>query len=69
MSTLPPLPDIEPGSYVHYKGSRYDLIAVGRHSETLEPYCIYVSEETGDFWVRPAEMWNELVPVPRFQKV
>lgn len=68
MSDLPALPEIEPGTYQHYKGGIYELVSVGRHSETLEPMCIYVSAETGEFWVRPAEMWNEAIPVPRFQK-
>ncbi len=68
MSDLPPLPQIPAGSYRHYKGAIYELIAVARHSETLDPMCVYMSED-GDFWVRPAEMWNEKVPVPRFEKL
>lgn len=69
MSDLPTLPEIEAGTYQHYKGGVYELVAVGRHSETLEAMCIYVSTDTGEFWVRPAAMWDEEVPVPRFKKI
>ena len=34
MTALPPLPDLTPGLYRHYKGNDYEVIAVARHSET-----------------------------------
>jgi hypothetical protein len=66
--SLPKLPDIELGRYKHYKGTPYELIGVGYHSETMEPICTYI-DETGIIWSRPAEMWGEMVKVPRFQKL
>ena len=33
--------DIEPGIYVHYKGSRYLVLGVAEHSETGEKFVIY----------------------------
>ena len=74
--SLPPLPAIECGFYEHYKGGLYKVLGVSRHSETLDALVVYRSEESGEIWVRPAEMWNETVPdpsgsgeMPRFRKV
>ena len=54
-----------PGVYRHYKGNLYRLIAVGKHSETLEDMVIYQAlYGDGKYWVRPASMWDELVQGP-----
>ena len=35
--------------------------ALAKHSETLEPMVIYRElHNAGQFWVRPAAMWNEI---------
>ena len=47
--------------YKHYKGNIYKIINIGQHSETLEKMIIYQSEETGEVWIRPYKMWNEIV--------
>lgn len=47
--------------YRHYKGSIYQIIALAKHSETVEDMIVYQSEKTGDIWVRPIKMWNEEV--------
>ena len=67
--------DIEPGVYVHYKGSRYLVLGVGEHSETGEKFVIYspLYESETQYWVRPAAMFAEIVIVggirqPRFKK-
>lgn len=63
MSTpLPPLPHIALGRYRHYKGGRYEVMGVVRHSETLEPLVLYkpLDEEVG-CWVRPYAMFLETV--------
>ena len=58
--------------YRHFKGNLYQIIGVAKHSETLEPMVIYRAlYGVGEMWVRPASMWNEMVPVngnevPRF---
>jgi hypothetical protein len=61
---LEPLPLIAPGLYQHYKGGRYKVIDVARHSETLEPMVVYRALY-GEFglWVRPAGMFFETVIV------
>lgn len=48
-------------TYRHYKGNVYKIIALAKHSETLEGMIVYQSVKTGDVWVRPAKMWNETV--------
>lgn len=66
---------VEPGIYQHFKGQRYEVLAVGKHSETEEPLVFY-RKLYGDysFWARPLEMFTEHVERdgcsgPRFAKV
>lgn len=53
---------IQKGIYRHFKGNLYEVIGVGKHSETLEEMVVYraLYGEYG-LWVRPAAMWNETV--------
>lgn len=54
--------ELRPGRYRHFKGNDYQLIAVARHSETLEPMVVYRAlYGEGGLWVRPAAMWSEQV--------
>lgn len=66
---------IEPGIYEHFKGARYEVVGVGRHSET-EEYFVYYRQLYGDygFWVRPLAMFTEHVvrddfSGPRFRRI
>lgn len=65
----------EPGIYQHYKGNRYEFIAVGKMAgETEEPVAIYRALHTGLVWVRPlseveGEVEWEGKMVQRFTKV
>lgn len=75
MSELPPLPPLAPGRYRHHKGGEYEVVAVVRHSETLEPLVLYraLYGERG-LWVRPHAMFLETVEAdgrlqPRFAPV
>lgn len=53
---------IKPGRYRHYKGNDYEVMGVGRHSETLEAMVIYRPlYGDGGLWVRPATMWHEII--------
>lgn len=49
------------GVYQHYKGPRYRVLNVCKHSETLEDLvyyeCLY-DNPNGQFWVRPREMFE-----------
>lgn len=75
MSTLTPLPELPPGRYRHYKGGEYEVIAVARCSETLEPRVVYRAlYGEGGLWVRPHAMFVEDVEVggvrqPRFARI
>ena len=70
--------EIKIGKYQHYKGNFYEVIGVGRHSETLEEVVIYRalynSKEFGHnaLWVRPKLIFLENIKidgkeVPRFK--
>ena len=50
------------GKYRHFKGNEYEVIAVARHSETLEEMVVYraLYGERG-LWVRPKAMFEETV--------
>ena len=53
---------IPKGRYRHYKGNEYEVLEIAKHSETLEPMVVYRAlYGAGEVWVRPAEMWNEVV--------
>lgn len=69
---------IKPGKYLHFKGKRYEVIGVARHSETLEELVVYraLYEDKrfgkNALWARPKKMFLEKVEidgklVPRFK--
>lgn len=46
------------GVYRHFKGGRYRVEGVARHSETGEAYVVYRPlEGKGQLWVRPLDMF------------
>lgn len=52
------------GIYRHYKGNKYDILGVARHSETLEELVVYRAlYGNNDFWVRPLTTFLEEVDV------
>ena len=54
--------EIKPGIYRHFKGNRYRVIGMAKHSETLEEMVVYQAlYGAHGIWVRPAAMWNEMV--------
>ncbi len=53
---------LELGTYKHFKGNHYEVIAVARHSETLEDLVVYRAlYGERKIWVRPLAMWEEEV--------
>lgn len=57
--------EIKKGVYEHFKGKKYRLLAVAKHSETLEDLVVYQAlYGDGGIWVRPLSMWNEQVLKP-----
>ena len=72
---LPALPALAPGRYRHYKGGEYEVLAVARHSETLEAMVVYrpLYNDSG-WWVRPFGMFTGTLEVdgavrPRFERI
>ena len=65
------------GVYAHYKGNRYRVIGVAKHSETLKDFVVYEAlyhNDLGQLWVRPKSMFMEKVEVdgkmvPRFRYI
>ena len=64
------------GKYIHSKtGNPYRVIAVGKHSETLEEMVVYEAlydNPDGKIWIRPVKSFTEEVvlkgkKVPRFK--
>ena len=47
--------------YKHFKGHYYRVVALGKDSETCEEKVVYQNVETGDVWVRPLSMWNDII--------
>ncbi|MBI4094678.1 MAG: DUF1653 domain-containing protein [Candidatus Liptonbacteria bacterium] len=66
---------LQAGIYEHFRGNRYELIGVARHSETLEEMVVYRAlYGAHELWVRPLSMFLEEVErngerVPRFRYV
>lgn len=69
---------VQKGIYEHYKGKRYEVVGIAKHSETLEDLVVYrplyETEVSVDFWVRPLAMFTEVIvidgrKIPRFSFV
>ena len=53
---------LKKGIYKHFKGNKYELLDIAKHSETLEEMVIYKAlYGDGGIWVRPGSMWDEEV--------
>lgn len=54
--------EIKLGKYRHFKGNEYEVIGIAKHSETLVEMVVYLAlYGDGGMWVRPADMWNEVI--------
>lgn len=66
---------IKIGRYRHYKGNNYAILGIARHSETLEELVLYKElYGEGQLWARPADLFEETVPIgekeiPRFSYI
>ena len=52
------------GKYRHFKGKEYMVLAVAKHSETLEDFVVYEAlyeNKVSKIWVRPLKMFVEKV--------
>jgi hypothetical protein len=48
--------EIKQGWYTHFKGGRYQVVDVAKHSESLKPMVVY-QNEAGETWCRPVDMF------------
>lgn len=68
-------PEID-GLYKHYKGGKYKVLSLAKHSETDEIMVVYRSIHFGSVHVRPLSMWFNLIelgtgvpPIERFKLI
>jgi hypothetical protein len=53
---------VKKGIYKHFKGNTYEVICTAKHSEDLSEMVVYKAlYQDGGIWVRPIDMWNEIV--------
>jgi len=56
---------VPPGTYRHFKGGEYQVLSVGRHTETDEYVVVYRSvDDPSAIWVRPLEMFTDTIELP-----
>lgn len=64
---------IKLGKYRHYKGNEYEVLMVGKHTETEEDMVVYRDILNPEkVWIRPLAMFEESVEIdgeaiPRFE--
>lgn len=70
------VPELQIGTYEHYKGKQYEVIGVALHTETLEPMVVYrpLYQTDVPLWIRPFAMFVSTVEidgaqVPRFRRI
>lgn len=57
---------VEPGFFKHFKGNIYEVMGVGKHSETGEELVVYRGlydspHGYGAIWIRPVAMFLETI--------
>jgi len=68
------------GVFTHYKGLKYEILSIGRHTEREDLHVVYKALYSdaefgeGAIWIRPLSMFLERVEVdgknvPRFSMV
>lgn len=62
MTEAPTANALKKGIYQHFKGNRYELIDIARHSENQEAYVVYRAlYGDGGLWIRPLAMFDETI--------
>ena len=66
--------EVKPGEiYRHFKGNRYEIVGIAKHSETLCDYVVYKKVNGDEMWIRPLDMFTETIErdgkiIRRFEK-
>lgn len=55
--------------YRHFKGTTHKVLAVAKHSESLEELVIYNHEDTKEVWARPKNSFTSLVDHDKYPDV
>lgn len=55
--------------YRHFKGMKIKVIALGKHTETLEELVIYEELDTQEIWVRPLSMFLSKVDHEKYPEI
>jgi hypothetical protein len=61
--------------YRHFKGGLYKVLEIAKHSETKEPFVVYINiNNENDIWIRPEKMFLENITkngqtFPRFELI
>lgn len=55
--------------YRHFKGIEIKIIALGKHTETLEELVIYEELDSHEIWVRPLAMFLSKVDHTKYPEV
>ena len=57
------------GTYKHFKGDKVEVIALAKHSETLEDMVIYKHLDTLEYWARPYDLFISKVDKEKYPNV
>ena len=55
--------------YKHFKGMEVKIIAIAKHTETLEEMVVYEELNDHQFWVRPMNMFLSKVDKEKYPEV
>lgn len=55
--------------YRHFKGMIVRVIAIAKHSETLEDMIVYEELDNNSIWVRPYEMFISKIDNEKYQDI
>ena len=57
------------GIYRHFKGFKILVIAIAKHSETLEKMIVYKHLDTNKIWIRPYDMFISKVDKDKYPNI
>lgn len=55
--------------YRHFKGTTHKVLAIAKHSETLEELVIYNHEDSNEIWARPKDEFESKVDHDKYPQV